>query len=469
MGQSASGVSHEEVVAYAVSSGIPTDLVDVRATFDRYKDPQTDLIPLEKAKELRLKTDIFLTHDWGIDGLGRRNHDRVELINHELKALGFVTWFDSERMTADVVEQMVSGIDNASVIIVFITQRYMEKVNGPDANDNCKKEFKYATNTKSSTKMIPVVMEPHMKNIRGNWSGLTRMELANLLFVDFTNDRDLQKVMRQLQVQILARATPLWVLKSESPTPVPVSLTSPLPPVVYKHGPEDLQMIEELKSWFMSLKITSAFSLSYAEILVDNNTGSIERLQRKLGRNSNYLEEIGGFDEDDIVDIKDRLNITRFGNGERLVAHQSADVATEKKSESAPIIPTSRHRDPLVPHHDFHEKEVAVKESKVGLSRESPRNARENEMIREDVQGVIQAEKFKKRKPPVLRTRTSSESHYGNVCSVSWDPISNKVASGSEDSTVKIWDGTSLELLMTLEGHADAVHFVSWGRLRFDE
>jgi GTP1/Obg family GTP-binding protein len=84
-------------------------------------------------------------------------------------------------MTGDVVDKMVSGIDNASVIILLVTQRYMNKVNGSDANDNCREECKYATQRKSSTKMISVVMEPRMKDIRGNWSGLIKMELGNIL------------------------------------------------------------------------------------------------------------------------------------------------------------------------------------------------------------------------------------------------------------------------------------------------
>ena len=43
--------------------------------------------------------DAFLTHDWGTDSLGRKNHDRVAAINVALKKRGVVTWFDSDRMT----------------------------------------------------------------------------------------------------------------------------------------------------------------------------------------------------------------------------------------------------------------------------------------------------------------------------------------------------------------------------------
>lgn len=34
-----------------------------------------------------VKTDVFLTHDWGKDELGRDNHSRVAAVNDGLKAI----------------------------------------------------------------------------------------------------------------------------------------------------------------------------------------------------------------------------------------------------------------------------------------------------------------------------------------------------------------------------------------------
>jgi hypothetical protein len=103
MGQSITapdvGISYEAFLSHAVSMNIPTEYVDVTATFERYRDINSNLISADLVAELKLKTDVFLTHDWGIDELGRANHDRVGTINKELKSLGFVTWFDSEKMT----------------------------------------------------------------------------------------------------------------------------------------------------------------------------------------------------------------------------------------------------------------------------------------------------------------------------------------------------------------------------------
>ena len=57
------------------------------------------------------------------------------------------------------MKQMTGGIENSAVIVVFITQRYIDKVDSDNPNDNCQVEFLYARNHKRKT-MISVPMEP---------------------------------------------------------------------------------------------------------------------------------------------------------------------------------------------------------------------------------------------------------------------------------------------------------------------
>ena len=45
---------------------------------------------------------------------------------------------------------------------------------------------------------------------------------------------------------------------------------------------------------------------------------------------------------------------------------------------------------------------------------------------------------------------------------MSFSPDGTKVASGSDDYTVKLWDVTSGECLQTLEGHSDSVNILSF-------
>jgi WD40 repeat protein len=481
-----SGTSFNEFQGYAKSIEIPFDVVDLKATFDRYKNSQSGLIPADVVTQLMIKTDVFLTHDWGVDELGRANHDRVAIINKELKALGFVTWFDSDKMTGDVVDKMISGINHTSVVIVFVTQRYMQKVNGSNANDNCRKEFKYAAQTKSSTKMIPVVMEPRMKDINGNWTDLIKMELGNILYVDFSNDNDFQSAIQQLKAEILSRTNPLWVLKSES-TFVNTEAVTPVQTVngsVQGKSEEDLHLIEQFRLWFVSLSITSTVARTYAELLVEKNTGSVTKLQRKLERNSKYLEEIGGFDEDDIIDIKEGLKlhtvVVSGGNDTTSieVARNSSttlpQVGKKNESRSHPTVSSVVVKGGK----DTTSVEVTRNSSaalpEVVKKRESRSHPTVSSVVVSGGKGTTSVEVTRnssaalpevgKKREPRSHPVVSSETHAFDVWSLSWSPVGNKIASGSEDKTIKIWDGISLELVKTLEYHFGPVYSVSWNR-----
>jgi len=158
---------------------------------------------------LSAPTHAFLTHDWGVDENGRSNHARVSTFNAALQAMGIDTWFDEERMRGNIVAAMTSGIDNTKCCVVFITQRYMEKVNGPDARDNCQIEFNYAFSRLGPQKMIAVVMEPRMRNT-GAWTGALGAALGPRLFVDMTSDDPLVLARKQeelmLHIQTLLRS-----------------------------------------------------------------------------------------------------------------------------------------------------------------------------------------------------------------------------------------------------------------------
>ena len=146
--------------------------------------------------EMALDTDVFLSHNWGKDESGRDNHQRVSLINKELKECGYETWFDEEKMVGNIVKQMCRGIDKTKGIIVFITQRYLEKVNSEDASDNCKLEFNYASRRKTSSKMVAVVMEKSMHDTK-KWTGSVGMHLGGEMYVDMSGDLENKTYLKQ--------------------------------------------------------------------------------------------------------------------------------------------------------------------------------------------------------------------------------------------------------------------------------
>ncbi len=134
-------------------------------------------------------TDCFLTHDWGVDEKERSNHARVAKVNQYLKNKGLVTWFDEDRMDGNVRRKMTEGIDNTLCMVVFITDRYRNKVNGTEDRDNCRYEFTYGVEQKGPQRMVPVVMEERMVNSR-EWRQELGAALATKLYVNMVSDEE---------------------------------------------------------------------------------------------------------------------------------------------------------------------------------------------------------------------------------------------------------------------------------------
>ena len=190
---------------------------DERQFDDRAAKHEDGCISKAQFADLLSRTDVFITHDWGKE-LDMDNHARVARVNEGLKALGLLTWFDSEKMKGNIKDQMTAGIDRASCVIVCVTRRYCEKVAGNNAEDNCKlgvsltwpawmcpfhclhltvtpphpsfhtrAEFMYASRRKTGSHMVPVVMEQRMQRTN-DWEGPVGMVLGGDLYVDMTGD-----------------------------------------------------------------------------------------------------------------------------------------------------------------------------------------------------------------------------------------------------------------------------------------
>ena len=125
--------------------------------------------------------DAFLTHTWQIDEENRNNHNRVKRIYQKLTDKGLKIWFDENEMNGDVITCMINGIDQSTVIVACLTQKYIDKVASSNPSDNCFNEFSYATRTKTATNMIVVPMEAKVM-CPTQWKGRVQMELGGLLY-----------------------------------------------------------------------------------------------------------------------------------------------------------------------------------------------------------------------------------------------------------------------------------------------
>ena len=145
---------HEMLVNLAVTTGL---LGSLSMAVDTITRRVADTL----GRQTSAHYDCFLTHDWGTDENGRSNHARVSRVNALLKARGFITWFDEERMDGNINQQMASGVDLSKAVIVFITERYMQKVSGEgDRGDDDNWSAALELNVASHAPHLPCAVAP---------------------------------------------------------------------------------------------------------------------------------------------------------------------------------------------------------------------------------------------------------------------------------------------------------------------
>ena len=56
------------------------------------------------------------------------------------------------------------------------------------------------------------------------------------------------------------------------------------------------------------------------------------------------------------------------------------------------------------------------------------------------------------------KNQRTLKGHTGAVWSVAFSPDGKRIVSGSEDKTLKVWDATTGQEMLTLKGHTDVVY-----------
>eukprot|EP01035_Chromulina_nebulosa_P025769 gene25769-33656_t len=83
---------------------------------------------------------------------------RIGEINSALRKRGLRTFFVDELLKEDLTPQNIcDAIDESKLVVVFITEMYVRNVGV--LNSNISREFFYASEQKTSRRMLPVVME----------------------------------------------------------------------------------------------------------------------------------------------------------------------------------------------------------------------------------------------------------------------------------------------------------------------
>ncbi|XP_071942420.1 uncharacterized protein [Antedon mediterranea] len=124
---------------------------------------------------------IMISYQWDIQNL-------VVKIKDALKECGYKIWIDLECMEGSTLQAMASAVENASTVIICITEKYKY-------SHNCRTEAEYAF--QQNKKIVPLMMQPQYKP--DGWLG---MILGTKLYVDFRGQYDFQKQIPLLTKQI---------------------------------------------------------------------------------------------------------------------------------------------------------------------------------------------------------------------------------------------------------------------------
>lgn len=148
---------------------------------------------------------IFASHDWGKDGV---THARVASVVASLRKRNLKVWFDETHMKGNILDAMCKGIEEADVVLVFVTCNYMKKVEHGTDTDNVRREFMFASATPA--KLIPIRFDDELPRV---WSGPLRMVLGTQLYVDMSINEVSDAKIDEL-VDAIRRANPRTMWKT---------------------------------------------------------------------------------------------------------------------------------------------------------------------------------------------------------------------------------------------------------------
>jgi hypothetical protein len=131
---------------------------------------------------------LFFSHTWRNDRLGRNNHARVvKLAGMMREVYGWNIWIDEEKLkTGNIDVAMANGIEQCELVLVCITEEYCRKVHTGLQNivndDNCAKEWNCAISRNKI--MIPIIMEPFF-----TWpAGVVTLQLGRCMYIDASSN-----------------------------------------------------------------------------------------------------------------------------------------------------------------------------------------------------------------------------------------------------------------------------------------
>ena len=120
---------------------------------------------------------VMISYQWD-------SQDVLIEVKNRLQASGYRVWMDLEQMGGSTLEAMAKAVENASVVLVCVSQRYKE-------SPNCRSEAEYAYQLRKD--IIPLMMQRNYK--ADGWLG---MLVGTKLWIDFQSKHVIEAGARKL-------------------------------------------------------------------------------------------------------------------------------------------------------------------------------------------------------------------------------------------------------------------------------
>lgn len=124
---------------------------------------------------------VMISYQWD-------NQQMLVEVKNKLQALGYRVWMDLEQMGGSTLEAMAKAVENASVVLICVSQKYKE-------SPNCRSEAEYAYQLRKD--IIPLMMQRDYRP--DGWLG---MILGTKLWIDLRNNHNLVTGMEKLMKEL---------------------------------------------------------------------------------------------------------------------------------------------------------------------------------------------------------------------------------------------------------------------------
>ena len=208
---------------------------------------------------------------WEVEGKTARHAERIEStgnhvmisyqwdsqevlieVKNRLQASGYRVWMDLEQMRGSTLEAMAKAVENSSVVLVCVSERYKE-------SPNCRSEAEYAYQLRKD--IIPLMMQ---RKYRGDgWLG---MLVGTKLWFDFQSKQSIEPGVTKLIKELGVRGKDVDNTDEPSVTPVAPAVqsddvdTAPSSPGVSNWTNE------EVKQWFKEIGLEKVYKEDISEI-----------------------------------------------------------------------------------------------------------------------------------------------------------------------------------------------------------